>query len=170
MSEKHIQLEFLHPVLGKTLTIGVAEKQGQAVLALGEKVSRETVTERLQKLHLSLPVEVLDVLQGALRAVLRAENRDICVGAAFLADMLDTVEDNPGAFLPHVVGVYAGYALAECAPLRWQLSFTLASLFMFLNLDPGFYRKCINQSLVDSVRFRQKRLFACLNDLDFKER
>jgi len=41
---------------------------------------------------------------------------------------------------------------------------------MFLNLDPGFYRKCIDQFLVAFVRSRQERLFACLNDLDFKER
>ena len=170
MSDKAIRIEFRHPVLGRTLAVDANEAQGRAVLALADGLSREAVAARLQGLLLSLPVEVLDVLRGALAAEVRVDGREVCVGAAFVADMLDTVEDNPEAFLPHAVGVYAGYGLAGCAPLRWLLSFSLASLFLFLNLDPGFYRKCINQPLVDSVRSRQERLCACLNDLDFKER
>jgi hypothetical protein len=170
MSEAQIRIEFRHPILDKSLGMDVSRTIGKALSGLGRGVPPADVAARLYRLFPTLPVEVLDVLAGALSAVVLVDGREVPLGAVFVADMLDTAADNPKSFLPHVIGVYAGHALAGSAPLRWLLSFSLASLFMFLNLDPGFYRKCIDESLTASVRTRQERLYGCLNDLDFKER
>jgi hypothetical protein len=125
----------------------------------------------MRRIHdLPLPLEVRYLLEGLLPAEVMVDRRPFRVGMLFLQDMLDTVGDYPDKHVSHVLGAYVGFALADRPALRWVFALALSSLFMFLNLDPGFYRKVNDDDFSAAVRERQERLFGALDGLGLKER
>lgn len=167
-AEPKVRMTFRHPVVGKELELVAPESLASAVLGACGDVSRE---ELLGRVHaLAVPLEVKRLFEELLDAGVTAVGQRLQLGELFVRGMLDLIADFSHKHPSHVIAAYVGFALADRCVLRWMFSLALSSLYMYLNLDPGFYRKVGDEELVRAVRSRQDIFFAPLDALDFKER
>lgn len=163
---KMTTIEFRHPVTNRVMSVEAPEESIAPILELTPTSSLDSLDEHIDTL--SLPWEVRLILKGLTGVKVRMDKTDWPIGQLFIQDVLDLTEER-SAYISHSLAAYVGLAMAEYQVARWLFSMKTYSLYMYLNLDPGFYRKVGDEQLMSAIRSHQSRLFGQFRAIELTE-